>query len=65
MKSKLPLPEIAWLTAAVLSFATALHSSLHKGIRESLLLYLILALSLFMFFLRRQLRLRKNSSSTP
>jgi uncharacterized membrane protein len=59
MKNRISFSEIAWLTAAFLVLLTAIHSTVSRGWKESLLLYLFLIVTIIMFILRRNNRLSK------
>lgn len=48
--------EIVWLVLAILSFLAGLFTWYSEGLAESLMLFIIAIISLFMYFYRRKLR---------
>jgi hypothetical protein len=52
--------EVFWLIAGVLSLAAGIHKTIHQGLKESWLFFLISVIGFSMYFIRRNLR-KKNS----
>ncbi len=48
--------EIIWLVLAILSFLAGLFTWYSEGLSDSLMLFAIAVISLFMYFYRRRLR---------
>jgi hypothetical protein len=48
--------EIFWLIAAILGFVTGIYETTRHGLKESWMFFLITAIGLIMYYMRRNLR---------
>lgn len=54
-------PEYLWLTVAVFGAAEAVHATIKYGmIRDTFIFYIIVVVSIVMYFFRRRLRMGKS-----
>jgi len=55
-KKKLRILELVWLTVAILSVITGIHSTANAGFSSGMLFFLIALVSFAMYFFRRNMR---------
>jgi len=51
--------ELIWLALSIFSFVTGIYVTFQKGIGESYLFFIIMIISVLMYFYRRFLRLKQ------
>ncbi len=59
-KIKKQFPEMMWLCVAIFGFLESIHATYTHGfVRETFIFYVIVPVSILMYFFRRRLRLSK------